>query len=102
MTLAQVVEVVEAVQAIEEAKQHIPLVYRDVVTFFGKHDVWMYHAILDYKLCDQCLSFAQQLHYPGDHLRRSFPYLEIVGTDKILANVHPNCRCYLTRISRGD
>lgn len=85
--IQDVIGVVEAVRAYEEAKG-----------FFTEDDKWMFHAVLDYKLCDQCLSFAQTMRYRGDELKDKFPYLEVVSSDKIMANIHNHCRCFLTRM----
>ena len=87
--LIQVVKVVEAVQRIPPDVK---------VTFFSRYDLWMYTAVLDDKLCDDCLEHEKTPRYFGTELRTKFPYLEIVDANTILAKVHPHCRYTLTRI----
>ena len=68
------------------------------ITFFGHNDWWVYHAVADTKLCDKCAQFYREYMFSGLNLRATFPYLIIVDENTIVANVHPNCRCYLTRL----
>jgi len=90
-------EVVQAVRAVQEAKKRIPPDIKK--TFFSRFDVWIYNAVLDNKLCLKCLEFEKTPRYFGDQLRVLFPYLEIVDENTIKANVHPRCRCFLTRLT---
>jgi len=52
---------------------------------------------MDNRTCPACNEMDRVGKFIGLHLRRYFPYLEIVDVDTIKANVHPNCRCYLVR-----
>jgi len=93
-----VVEAVKAVQRIKLEHRHEP---GPTATFFSEHDVWLYVAVIDSKVCEACRENEKwsDIHggFKGDHLRSHFPYLEIIDVNTIAANVHPNCRCYLTR-----
>jgi hypothetical protein len=52
--------------------------------------------------CITCQTYADN-QFSGDFLRSTFPYLNIVDEDTIEALVHPNCRCYLSRLkNKGD
>jgi len=93
-------EVVQAVMAVQEAQKRIPPDIKK--TFFSRFDVWIYHAVLDNKLCDQCLAFEKQPRYFGSEIRSLFPYLEIQDENTIKANVHPHCRCFLTRLTEWN
>ena len=91
---AEVVKVVRAVEAI----QRKPKVYKPSFTFYGHMDFWDYVAKWDDVLCDRCKSHERGDPYVGSYIRDEFPDHVIVGPDKILANVHQNCRCELRRI----
>jgi len=84
------VEAVKAVQRIPEDSAH---------SFFGMEDIWHYIPVWDERLCDRCLKHARNEYYVGRHLRAIMPYLEIANENRIDANIHPNCRCYLTRVT---
>lgn len=84
-----------AVQAVERRKKRVPPDSKR--TFFSKYDLWIYNAVLDNKLCDLCLSYEKTPRYFGNELITKFPYLVIVDENTINANVHPHCRCTLTR-----
>ena len=86
---------IAALVATVEAKNRVPDAYR--VTFFSPYDIWLYHAVYDFKLCDDCRAKAEQGVFMGNHLRANFPWLQIVSTDRIDVNIHPHCRCYITR-----
>jgi len=90
-------EVVEAVLVVD-ALQRKPEEY-GTQTFFGRYDFWIYLPVYDEKLCPKCETHARTLVFRGTELRRTFPYLEIVDENLIMANVHPNCRCELLRIT---
>jgi len=90
-------DAVFAAIVVHDATQRKPP--NSTVTFFGRYDLWMYHAVLDDKLCDLCLAHEKHPRYLGWHLRLFFPYLKYVNDNKLMANVHPHCRCYLTRVT---
>ena len=79
------------------ALERIPEEYKRQ-SFFGEYDLWLYVPVYDDKLCPKCEAHARTQVFRGTELRRTFKYLEISDDDKILANVHPNCRCELYRI----
>lgn len=92
-------------RAVQEAKKRITPGVKHVpgedATFFSVHDVWLYDARLDSKVCPVCRANEDYADahggFRGDHLRAHFPYLEIVDVATIKAKVHPNCRCLLLR-----
>jgi hypothetical protein len=100
---SQAVEAVEAVLAVEEyldwegATQRIPVDLRGQ-TFFGEFDFWLYTAIDDDKTCWMC-KVRDKIIWTGLELRSSFPWLQIVDANTIMAKTHPHCRCPLTRIT---
>lgn len=98
--MSQLTEVVAVAVAVDEAIQRKSP--DTVLTFFGKNDVWLYHAIADNRLCDACKELARKGKFVGTHLRAYFPYLEILNANTIKTNVHPNCRCLLHRIVRRE
>ena len=59
--------------------------------------MWLFTAAVDDRTCFNC-SLYDKMIYTGDELRGEFPWLEIIDEDTILAMVHPNCRCILTRL----
>jgi len=71
------------------------------LTYFSVHNVWLYQEVSDHKTCQLCRDYAEQNkgEYRGNHLRSIFPYLEILDVGTIKANVHPNCRCLLVRLT---
>jgi hypothetical protein len=89
------VAAVSSVLAVDSLKR-IPEEYKQ--SFFGEYDLWLYIAVYDEVLCDKCWNFAQMDVFRGTELVSKFPYLEVHDKDRIDANVHPNCRCYLLRI----
>ena len=68
------------------------------LTFFSRSDWWVYHAVADDVLCDTCARNFKDYMFNGLNLRDKFPYLIILDENTIIVNVHPNCRCYLTRL----
>jgi len=94
--LSVAVEMVQVVEAVEEAKTRIPPEYHQ--SFYGEYDLWLYVAVYDEVLCPKCRAFAQQKVFKGSELRSKFEYHEIADEDRILAKVHPHCRCELYRI----
>ena len=93
----KLVSVVHAVRAVSALKRR-PEPWRPVVTYFSIHDIWLYQAVADAKVCELCRRYEEHGEFHGNHLRRNFPYLEILDVNTIAANVHPNCRCYLIRL----
>lgn len=92
------VAVQKAKRRIKPGHRHVP---GETATFFSVHDVWLYQARSDTKVCPVCREneIWSNLHggFRGDHLRAHFPWLEIQDVNTIKANVHPNCRCLLVR-----
>lgn len=89
--LIQIVQVVKAVQ-------RKPSEYR-TVTFFGEYDLWRFVPKFDDKLCPTCLGHAANEYFRGKYIRGLFPYLKIVDANTIDVEVHPNCRCFLIRVT---
>ena len=67
-------------------------------SFFGKYDLWTHIAIMDDRTCQRC-SVLDHVVTWGNMLRAIYPYCEIISEDQFLANVHPNCRCVLLRVT---
>ena len=68
------------------------------------HDVWLFDARSDTKVCPKCLAYDGQIFH-GNHLRARFPHLQILDVGTIGGKgpdgtglVHPNCRCQLLRV----
>lgn len=100
--LTEMMSAVHAVEAIQRIPQStmFPPRYR-IVTYFSEQDVWLYQAVMDNRVCPICKGHEEHKgtgRFRGDHLRAKFPYLEIGDINTIQVNVHPNCRCYLTRL----
>lgn len=101
-TIIDVVEAVKAVQRIQPEHRHEPGVS---ATFFSEHDVWLYVEMMDAKVCPICRRNARwsDLYggFKGNHLRANFPYLEIKDVNTIKTHAHmprdDNCRCFLNR-----
>ena len=91
-----IVDIIRVCIAVE-ATRRIPPELQGI-TFFADTDVWIYHEVSDDRLCDTCRKLAQVGYFMGDHLRIIFPYLFIQDENTIYCMVHPNCRCYLTRL----
>lgn len=99
--LQSIAEVVAVVQAVEGAKKRKDFPLRYGVTFFSKHDTWLYQAIMDDRLCPICDRHDDTAEFNGLHLRAKFPYLEIIDENTIKVHAHlprdDNCRCVLVR-----
>ena len=95
--LISAIGAVEAVLAVEKARQRKPAEYAHL-TFFSDYDSWLYEAVADARVCPECRENEEIEMFPGSWLRTYFPYLEIEDENTISANCHPNCRCYLTRL----
>jgi len=102
--LAPLIRAVEAVQAVQKAKKRKPPT-RPGVTFFSEADTWLFNARADTKVCRLCRLYEQWGEIRGDQLRTEFPYLKIIDENMIAGSepdgrglVHPNCRCFLTRL----
>ena len=104
--IINVVEVVKAVQRIQPEHRHEPGV---PATFFSQHDVWLYDARLDTKVCERCRHYEDIGQFLGNHIRLIFPNLKILDVNTIGGSepdggglVHPNCRCFLVRKIGSD
>lgn len=87
----------QVIQAVIDASW-IPEALKGKARFFSVEDLWIFIPHYDEKLCPDCAAFALGIPFiPGNQLRSSFPYLEILDPDTIAAHVHPNCRCELVR-----
>ncbi len=84
-------------KSLHEAKTRIPEEFR-YRTYFSIYDGWLYHFVSDDRLCERCAEFAVEQLFAGNDIRFRFPYLEVIDTEEIEVNVHPHCRCYLTRM----
>ncbi len=101
--LLEITAVVAAVLQVEEllkwqeAQTRIPF-WLQGTTFFSEWDFWTFNSIVDDRTCFSC-NVLDKIMFTGLELRLAFPYLEIIDENTILAHVHPNCRCLLTRIT---
>jgi hypothetical protein len=86
-----------AVKAVSALKRIDRTLFPLTITFYSELDQWDYDATLDSKVCSQCRYYEEVGTFPGTSLRILFPDHEIIDIDTIQANVHPNCRCVLTR-----
>jgi hypothetical protein len=91
-----ILEAVQAVKAVEKAKQRIPKEIRGV-TFYSTNDNWQYYESESQNMCSDCHSYNLDV-YSGDELRSSFPYHEVVNESFIYAHVHPHCVCFMVRV----
>lgn len=88
----------EALHRIEPEHKHKPAVPPYRATFFSEHDIWLYQAVIDSRVCPICTAHEETERFYGNHLRSTFPYLEIIDVQTIKVNAHPNCRCFLSRL----
>jgi hypothetical protein len=86
---------VQVIRAIDATKRKPP--GTEVYTFYSLYDLWLFAAVLDTRVCEECRFFEEMGSLRGDMLRTWLKYHEIVDVNTIQANVHPNCRCTLTR-----
>lgn len=93
---------VQVVEAVKEATPRIMI--STPKTFWSRQDIWLYVEIGDDRLCPVCHANAalEGGAYEGHHLRAYFPYLEILDEDTLKVNEHPNCRCVLVRVAKGE
>jgi hypothetical protein len=82
---------------VTEAKELRRLRQLEQETFFTDNDIWRLHNVDDDRLCADCAGYTSNPLYLGGDLLATFPYLIITGLDTIDANIHRNCRCFLTR-----
>jgi len=95
--MSHLIPMIQAVHALDAFKRK-PEEFKQY-SFFGKYDLWSYTGIYDLKLCERCLAHVLKTYFMGEELRIAFPYLKIVGANKILPKEHPHCRCELTRVT---
>jgi len=96
---SRLVDVVRIATIVHEGrKQRIPTDITVKVTYYGKKDVWVYHSVYRANRCQDCKDFQDTLLFGGKELITKFPYHTIQDADLIYVNVHPNCRCKLTRL----
>ena len=70
-----------------------------MVTFFTSYDYWRFNLISTVtKPCGKCQYYTGVGVLTGDLLQGMFPYLKVVDDDEIKCNIHPNCRCFLSRV----
>jgi len=91
--MSKLISIVKAVDALKRIPHELRY-----VTFFSKEDVWVYHFVSDDRICERCRTYGMQEYFAGNELRKEFPDLVIQSTEVLYASVHPNCRCYLTRL----
>jgi len=110
MSLAQMVEAVQAVEAVElfRAKQRIPEHLRKY-SFFGDGDFWDFTGPEDTKTCNICYNLRLTMPFVGSRIRGYFPYLVILDANTIGGPgpngdglEHPNCRHRLRRYTPID
>lgn len=99
LTKLQLTTIVNAVRAVHEARQRIPLTVDTGITYFSELDQWFFRAISDDRICDSCTELDGSI-LVGSVLRTGLPYMEILDEDTIRALVHPNCRCLLLRLTK--
>ena len=105
-TIIDVVEAVKAVQRIQPEHRHQP---GEKTTFYSKHDIWLYDARMDSKVCPKCRYYEEIGQFLGNHIRLIFPNHKIQDVNTIGGPepdggglVHPNCRCLLVRKIGGE
>jgi len=69
------------------------------ISFFGEYDVWRFNFQMDDKLCARCMAYAAPEYFRGKYIRGLFKHLKILDANTIDVEVHPNCRCFLTRVT---
>jgi len=103
-TLSLPIDAVRAVEAVQEQTEWetIKRIPDDLkgTSFFGEFDIWLFQTIepADERICFAC-NVLDKIIFTGMELRAAFPWMMIVHANLILALVHPNCRCTLTRIT---
>jgi len=77
----------------------------------GKEIVYAYRTRMDEKVCDECAELegteypieiigeTEQIEEENRQLKWIFPYCERQDEDFVKVNLHPNCRCYLEKVS---
>ena len=91
----QALEAVQIVKAVKARK--IGIEAPAAITFFSVNDEWVYTAVYDNRVCDDCLQYEHETFF-GNDVRAMFPEWEVVDLERIDVHVHPNCRCHLDRI----
>ncbi len=94
--MTSLLQIIQVVKAVQEAKKRIDFPVRPGVTFFSESDVWQFQAVVDTKTCDVCSHLDMQ-DFRGNELRTKFPFLDVIDEGMIQAHVHPNCRCFMNR-----
>ena len=70
-----------------------------MVTFFTSYDYWALHLVnAKTGPCGKCQYYSGVGVLTGDLLQGMFPYLKVVDDNTIKCDIHPNCKCYLTRV----
>ena len=85
------IQVLEVLEALEENR-------------ILEYMLWRFEAVGDDKTCPECASLNGQVfdvEDPGE-LESMFPYGRLAGPTLFYPNIHPNCRCRLTRIYYGE
>jgi hypothetical protein len=66
---------------------------------YPHYGAWEFHTVGDERVCLKCRRLDGRT-YTGRMIARELPYHEHASRIEIRANVHPNCRCFLTPESR--
>jgi hypothetical protein len=90
-------QAVAVVQVILESQTRIPSDLSDQ-TFFGEYDFYVFVVVEDDRTYFDC-KVLDKMVMTGLELRGAFPYLQIIGSNYILAKNHVNCRCILIRVT---
>jgi hypothetical protein len=71
--------------------------------YFSSNVIWQFIPSWDVKQCGECGEYALGIpFFSGAQIRSIFPYMEVKDENTINANVHPNCRCILSRDVSGE
>ena len=95
MSSQKLVNLINIVNLTQSAARRIPDEFRGP-SYFGMLDEWIYNTEESESVCPTCQENNLETFY-GSELRVFFPFWMILDENTILPNVHPNCRCKLTR-----
>lgn len=79
--------------------------FRAFSAFYAQmHSLWVFVTMRDDATCDECDSYDGELVdvLSDDDLYELFEYGDMVGDGVFKPNVHPNCRCILTKVYEGE
>jgi len=72
-----------------------------------EYQLWQFYAVMDDRTCDICKRWHLRIievpeDNPEEILPRLFPFGRFINRTTFAPELHPNCRCRIKRMYRGE